>query len=184
MPHEEAKNWSQGNAKASFYRENLQEAQDKGEKYKQLKKVIRPKEMPWEDSPQGRIKHLANEKMGLRLNTVDAFIQEIPAGSRSGKHRHMADEVVYILEGKGYDLHWDVEPEIGDVYDWKVQEEPTKWEWEEGDCVYIPVNTVHQHFNSDPQKPARFISGMNRVYKYVGFDDLEQIEDAPGFTKK
>ena len=51
---------------------------------------------------------------------------------------------------------------------WRTDEEPKRFEWEEGDLVYIPVNTVHQHFNSDPDKPARFISASNRIYKELG----------------
>jgi hypothetical protein len=43
---------------------------------------------------------------------------------------------------------------------------------------------VHQHFNGDPDKPARFISATSRMIRYIGFDDLEQIENAPEYKKK
>jgi hypothetical protein len=43
---------------------------------------------------------------------------------------------------------------------------------------------VHQHFNADLKKPARFISATSRMVRYIGFDDLEQIEDAPEYEKK
>jgi hypothetical protein len=33
--------------------------------------------------------------------------------------------------------------------------------------------------NADPARPARFISAQNRIYKAMGFNDLEQLEDAP-----
>lgn len=182
MPREEAKYWARGSRKASFYQDALKVGQEEKKRDKQLKKVLTPEEMPWDNCPQGRIKHLVNEGMDARLKTVDAYIQELPPGSWSGKHRHTADEVLFILEGKGYDLHWDVEAMIKDRYDWKVATESTKWEWEEGDCVYIPVNTVHQHFNADPDRPARFISAVSRVYKYIGYNDLEQIENAPEWS--
>ena len=57
-------------------------------------------------------------------------------------------------------------------------------EWEAGDVIYIPPNTIHQHFNADPQRPARLISAINRIYKYCGLNDLEQLEDAPEYDAK
>lgn len=48
--------------------------------------------------------------------------------------------------------------------------------------IYIPPNTIHQHFNANPDKPVRLISAINRIYKYCGLNDLEQIEDAPEYA--
>lgn len=179
MPREEAQNWAKGTARAPYYEEALREARELAEREQRLRKVVKAQDMPWEDSRQGRLKHLLNEKIEARMHTVDAYIQEVPPGGRSGKHRHMAEELLYVLEGRGYDLHWDVDVEIKDKYYWKVSPEPKRFDWEEGDIVYIPINTVHQHFNADPSKPARFISATNRMYKYMGYHDLEQLEDAP-----
>ena len=47
-----------------------------------------------------------------------------------------------------------------------------------GDLVYIPQNTVHQHFNDDPAEPLVFLSAQNRVFKYLGYDSVVYIEDA------
>ena len=58
-----------------------------------------PNEMPWELAPQGILKHLINEQMNTRMETVDAYMQIIPPGSRSGQHRHLAEECLYVLEG-------------------------------------------------------------------------------------
>jgi hypothetical protein len=84
-----------------------------------------------------------------------------------------------VLEGRGHDLHWDVDFELDATYVWKPAEDPSRWNWEEGDLVYIPPNTVHQHFNDDPERPARFLSAQNRAFKHLGYDDVEQIEPAP-----
>src|SRR5947207_7074549 len=59
-----------------------------------------------------------------------------------------------------------------------------RYEWEVGDVIYIPPNTIHQHFNADPRRPARLISATNRIYKYCGLNDLEQLEDAPEYDSK
>jgi quercetin dioxygenase-like cupin family protein len=148
------------------------------------KKIVRPDDMVWEMSRQGLLKHLLNEGMNTRMETVDAYMQIIPGGSRSGKHRHLAEECLYVLEGRGYDLHQDCDVEITDTYHWIVQPEVKRYEWEAGDIIYIPPNTVHQHFNADPERPVRLISAINRVYQFCGLNDLEQLEDAPEYDSK
>ena len=97
--------------------------------------------MPWEMSRQGLLKHLMNEGMNTRMETVDAYMQIIPPGSRSGKHRQLAEECLYVVEGRGYDLHQDCDVEITDTYHWKPQDEVKRYEWEAGDVIYIPPNT-------------------------------------------
>ena len=147
------------------------------------KKVVRPNEMPWEMSRQGLLKHLLNEQMNTRMETVDAYMQIIPPKSHSGKHRHLAEECLYVVEGNGYDLHQDCDVEITDDYHWKPQDKIQKFEWEAGDLIYVPPNTIHQHFNADPKRPARLISVINRIFKHSGLNDLEQIEDAPEYVE-
>ena len=144
-------------------------------------KVIRPEDMPWEECRHGKLKHMVNDEMEAVSQTMSAYIQEIPPASKTGKHRHMAEEMVFVLEGRGYDLHWDVDIKLTDRYEWVIADEPRKFEWEAGDLIAIPVNTVHQHFNADPDNPARIISAVNNVYKMLDCDDLEQLADSPDY---
>jgi quercetin dioxygenase-like cupin family protein len=177
----ESKVWMKGSANQSLYQELLDDATAAPARNAKRKKVVHPEEMPWELSPQGLLKHLLNEKMNTRMESVDAYMQIIPPGSRSGKHRHLAEECVYVLEGRGYDLHQDCDVEITDTYHWKPQDEVKRYEWEAGDVIYIPPNTIHQHFNADPDRPVRLISAINRIYEKFGLNDLEQIENAPEY---
>jgi quercetin dioxygenase-like cupin family protein len=181
---EESKKAYTRKAESNYYEEKLRESEKRIEKNTQKRKIIKPETMPWENSRQGTMKHLFNEKMDVQIESVDAYMQLIPPGSRSGKHRHMSEEYIFVLEGKGYDLHWDVDFELGDKYTWKVDVTPSRWEWEQGDSIYIPPSTVHQHFNADPEKPVRFISATSRMVSYIGFDDLEQIENAPEYGER
>lgn len=182
MPWGEAKVWSQGDLTANFYQNLLKDAAERPARDAERKKIIKPREMPWEDSPHGRLKHLVNEQMNTRAETIDLYMQIIPAGSRSGKHRHMAEECIYILEGEGYDLHWDCDLDIDDKgMRWVAQAEPKRFAWKAGDVVYIPPMTVHQHFNSQPGKQVRLISATNRIYKWCGLNDLTQLENAPEY---
>ena len=180
----ESKAWIKGAVSGKLYQALLDDAQTAPVRNAKRKKVVHPEEMPWEMSRQGLLKHILNDQMNTRMETVDAYMQIIPPGSRSGKHRHLAEECVYVLEGRGYDLHQDRDVEITDVYTWKPQDEVKRYEWEAGDVIYIPPCTIHQHFNADPDRPVRLISAINRVYKNSGLNDLMQIEDAPEYDPK
>ena len=181
MAWSEAKAWLQGDAHENFYQQLLDDAAEMPARNKKRKKVVHPADMPWEMSRQGILKHLLNEGMNTRIETVDAYMQIIPAGSKSGKHRQLAEECLYVLEGRGYDLHQDCDVEITDTYHWTPQTEVKRYEWEAGDVIYIPPNTISQHFNADPDRPVRLISAVNRIFKAAGLNDLEQLEDAPEY---
>jgi quercetin dioxygenase-like cupin family protein len=176
--------WLEGQNNERLYQRLLDEAQDAPSRNARRKKIVRPSEMPWEMSRQGLLKHLMNEQMNTRIETVDAYMQIIPPGSRSGKHRHLAEECVYVLEGRGYDLHQDCDVQITDVFEWTPQEEVKKLEWEAGDYIYIPPNTIHQHFNADPSQPVRIISSTARIFRQMGLNTLDQMEDAPEYDPK
>jgi len=124
--------------------------------------VVKGSERPWEDTAMGRIKYMVHPTIPSGLVAIDAWIQEIPPGGRSGKHRHVAEELHKILEGEGYDIHDGV-----------------RWDWEKEDVVVIPSHTVHQHFNASPDKPARFLAYQCRIYSFFGHGGVEHLEDAP-----
>jgi quercetin dioxygenase-like cupin family protein len=184
MAWDESRAWRKGRNHQKLYQALLDDAATAPARNAKRKKIVRPEDMPWEMSRQGLLKHLINEGMNTRMETVDAYMEIIPPGSRSGKHRHLAEECVYVLEGHGYDLHQDCDVEITDTYHWKPQAEIKRYEWEAGDVIYIPPNTIHQHFNASADKPARLISATNRIYKACGLNDLEQLEDCPEYDPK
>ena len=175
--------WLDGTENQNLYQQLLDDAETAPERNAERKKVVHPHEMPWEMARQGLLKHLLNEGMNTRMETVDAYMQIVPPGSKSGKHRHLAEECLYVLEGRGYDMHQDCDVEITDKYFWKPQELVQRFDYEAGDVVYVPPNTIHQHFNADTNKPLRLISVINRIFKHSGLNDLEQLEDAPEFQE-
>jgi len=181
MAWDESRAWKRGRNNQKLYQVKLEDAQNAPVRNSKRKKIIHPEDMPWELSPQGLLKHLLNEGMNTRMETVDAYMLIIAPGSRSGKHRQLAEECLYVLEGRGYDLHQDCDVEITDTYHWRPQDEVKRYEWEAGDVIYIPPNTIQQHFNADAERPVRLISVVNRIYKACGLNDLEQLENAPEY---
>ena len=181
MAWNEATAWLKGSTHQDLYQALLDDAATAPVRNAKRKKIVKPEDMPWEMSRQGLLKHLLNEGMNTRMETVDAYMQIIPPGSRSGRHRHLAEECLYVVEGRGYDLHQDCDVEITDTYHWKPQSDVKRYEWQAGDVIYIPPNTIHQHVNASADQPARLISAINRIFKASGLNDLEQLDDAPEY---
>jgi quercetin dioxygenase-like cupin family protein len=175
--------WQQGAVTGAHYASLLNDATTRPARNEGRRKLIKARDLPWENSPHGLLKHLVNEEMNTRAETVDAYMQIIPPGSRSGRHRQLAEQAVYVVEGYGYDIHVDCDLSIpdGEKYVWVPQETERRFEWQAGDTVYIPPNTISQHFNGDPERPTRIIVITNRIYKQCGMNDLEQLETAPEY---
>ncbi|MDP2645229.1 MAG: cupin domain-containing protein [Desulfobacterales bacterium] len=172
-----------GLGQAEFYQQALEESKRFRQEYRQRKGIVKAEDMLWENSPQGRIKHVVNEKMNTRECALDIYMQFLEAEGRSGKHRHLSEEIFFVLQGSGHDLHWDVDFNLVDEgYEWIWSESPKKFEWTEGDFVYIPPYTLHQHFNRDPEKPARILVTMSRIVKALGLNWIDQVENAPGYV--
>lgn len=64
------------------------------------------------------------------------------------------------------------------TYEWAWADEPERYEWTKGSFIYIPPYVVHQHFASE-KTHVRLISATSRLVRALGFDGLEQLEDAP-----
>jgi quercetin dioxygenase-like cupin family protein len=144
------------------------------------RKVVKPSSTTWELTRLGNTRALSAPGDDVRTFSVDVFELDIPAGSRSGKHWKMADEVLYVIEGNGYSLHWEVEAEIAEKYHARIAKEPTRHEIKAGDTLYVPHNTVAQHFAADGT-PLRLLSGQNRMFKQLGYDNVAFLENAPEF---
>jgi quercetin dioxygenase-like cupin family protein len=168
-----------GTKTATFRTDDIANSAEYRKAYEFAASVVLPEDQPFERSPDGLIKHLVHEKMNTREHCVDAYMQFIEPGSSTGKHRHMWEEVIFVAEGSGYDLHWDVKFDCLDKYEWDWEAEPKKSEWTRGDFIYIPPFSIHQHFNSGKTE-ARLIVISNRIVKAMGFNWLDQVERAPG----
>jgi len=170
----------QGDKACRFYAEGLEESANFRAEYKTRLNVVKAADMPFEDSPDGRLRHIIHEKLDTMECCIDAYMQFLAPGKASGKHRHMAEEVFFVVEGSGYDLHWDVVFDCREAFIWDWRKEPRRFEWKKGDFVYIPPYSIHQHFNSDPDNEARLICTTNRILKKMGLDWVDQVENADG----
>jgi quercetin dioxygenase-like cupin family protein len=146
------------------------------------KKVITSEDGVWETTPMGHMRVInSKEQTDQRQFSVDVYEVTVPAGSRTGKYWKMADEIIYVLDGEGYSLHWEVEAEIAEKYYARIAKEPTRHEFKTGDTLYIPQNTIAAHFAADGS-PLHLLSAQNRVFKHLGYDKVHFVEDAPEYV--
>lgn len=142
-------------------------------------KVIGLHNTTWEDTELGRVRVMTSPRTDhARLFSVDAFEWAVDAGSRTARYWKMADEVLYALEGDGYSLHWEVQAEIAERYYAHIAHAPTRHDFRQGDTIYVPQNTVAQHFAADGT-PLRLLSFQNRMFKHLGYDAVKVLEAAP-----
>src|SRR5207248_7474667 len=145
-------------------------------------KVVKPADTVWETTRDGRVRVIASKDTpNVRVDSVDVYEQEIAPGSRSAKHWHMADEVAYVISGKGESVQWEVEAEIAERYYARVAKEPTSWTIGADDTVYVPQNHQHQYVNTG-SGPLRLLVVQNRLISYLGYDKVVYLEDAPEFV--
>lgn len=160
-------------AAVNFWDKLLEMRDEQRAQRKNALMVIKGSELPQEINRQGLMRWYMHPAItDTILNTHLFFEQEIPPGSRSGMVKFQGEQVMYILEGKGYTL-------IDGV----------KHRWEAGDVVNLPVRkqgiTV-QHVNEDPNAPAKFVAAEPNLFACTSVDrgsGFEQIEDAPEYRR-
>jgi len=135
--------------------------------------VIKESELPLETNRQGLMRwYLHPEIKDTVLSVYMFFQQEIPPGSRSGRLKFQGGQVMMILEGSGYTV-------IDGV----------KHPWQAGDVVNLPLRSeglIVQHFNTDPNKPAKFVAVEPNWFESTSVDrgsGFEQLEDAPEYRR-
>ncbi len=77
----------------------------------------------------------------------DNYVCEIPPGQSLKPQRHMFEELVYVLSGRGATTFWTREGGPKGTFEWK-----------EESLFALPANAGYQHFNGDETRPARFFS--------------------------
>ena len=157
---------------AAFLEDNPYEAQlrrieDLTRRALEGKVVIRGKDRPWVNSRQGRLKFfVTRSQTDMVPCPFDVFIHDVR--THSGKHTHQGGLAIYVLEGKGYT-----------ILDGK------RLDWEKGDLILLPIKpggVEHQHYNSEPDKPARWLAFYYSHFEEALGNLFHQNEDSPEWS--
>ena len=81
-----------------------------------------------------------------RQRISDAQIVEIAPGGSLNPEKHLFEELVFILEGRG----------ATDI--WNEGEPKLTFEWQKGSLFAIPLNCWHTFYNGSGTQPARYLA--------------------------
>jgi quercetin dioxygenase-like cupin family protein len=103
----------------------------------------------------------------------DCHVVEIAQGGSSEPERHLYEEMVYVLAGRGSTTVW---------YEGKPKQ---TFEWGTGSVFAIPLNAYYQLFNGSGTEPVRYMSVTNLPTIMRQFHNQEFVFNCPfAFTDR
>lgn len=144
---------------AALYREQLNFARNEEEARRQSKVLVKGSEITFERTPMGEMAYVVDGRVGFHTKALSTVIGQVPPGKHSGAHRHLYDEIDYVIAGSGQAIVDDV------TFDVKV-----------GDTLAIPPYAWHQYFNTGDE-PLRVLAFSTRpMLEGLGLSLVEQGE--------
>lgn len=127
--------------------------------------VVRAGDIPFENTPMGRIRFYVNRHIYPERATQDWHCFVMDVQKQTGKHIHQGGLVIYVIEGEGYTII------DGEREDWKA-----------GDLLLLPVQpggVEHQFFNKNPDAGCKWIAAIHiPMFNQLG-SEFTQKDVAP-----
>ncbi|MBF4769395.1 cupin domain-containing protein [Nocardioides agariphilus] len=128
-------------------------------------RVFKAADAAFENTRQGQLRYRVDNWAGLHGHDLDVADYVINPGHSTGKHRHIPEELLLVVAGRGHDVH-----------------DESEHPWKAGDLICIPPMTEHQHFN-DGDEPARLISVWSHHPANEFLGGIQHIEDASSWSE-
>ncbi|MEA2977349.1 MAG: hypothetical protein QOF19_2869 [Alphaproteobacteria bacterium] len=93
-------------------------------------RVYRSNDMKWKGGPVLYSKTPINPEHSRVAQAIECHLNVIAPGGSGQNHGHMNSAVLYVLKGKGHDVH-----------------DGRRMDYEAGDAMIVENACVHQHFN-------------------------------------
>lgn len=132
--------WETWTKKRVFVREVAGKYEEIFKQLLEQPRVYKTKQKPYEGGPVifGRQHCNPQETAITQCIHVHEIVQA--PGGYGQKHGHMNGALMYVLEGKGHEIHDGV-----------------RYDWEAGDAILVGNARVHQHLNDSKTRQARLL---------------------------
>lgn len=127
-----------------LYAEQVAFAFNEEHRRRQSRVLVKGSDLNFERTAMGNVAYVVDNRIGFHVKALSTVVAEIPVGKRSGAHRHLYDEIDYVLSGKG-----------------RCVVDDQTFEIKTGDTLAIPVFAWHQYFNAD-ETPLRIMAHSTR----------------------
>lgn len=142
-----------------LYAEQVGFAFEEEKRRRASKVLVKGHELRFERTAMGSIAYVVDPRLGFYVKALATVLAEVPPGKRSGAHRHLYDEIDYVLAGHGRCV---------------IDDRP--YEIKKGDTLAVPVFSWHQYFNTGDE-PLRFLVHSTRpAMENLGFVLTQQGE--------
>lgn len=101
---------------------------------------------------------LIDRYLGFDNSVLGMYVHQMPPDSFTETHKH-GEAIVYVLSGHGYSLV-----------------EGNRFEWRQGDTIFVQPGQWHQHFNSDPEQVSQHLAIYLQPLKEAVYEGAESVE--------
>jgi gentisate 1,2-dioxygenase len=150
---------------AELYRQQVAFAHEEEERRRGSLVLVKGSEMTFEETAIGRLSYVVDSRIGFHSKTLATAVAEVEPNGHSGAHRHLHDEINYVISGSGECIVDDVTFPV-----------------KAGDTLAIPVFGWHQYFNTG-EEPLRILSHNTRpLLENLGLALTQQGEFASSYA--
>src|SRR5438046_3509660 len=96
-----------------------------------------------------------------------AYVSEIPAGKSLNPQRHLYEDMIYVLKGRGATTIWN------------GKGAKQTFEWHEGSVFALTLNSWYRHFNGQGDEAARLFSVNSMPIVFNLFHSADFIFNTP-----
>lgn len=132
------------NRAARLYAQQVAFAFEQERRRRKSRVLVKGRTLKFQPTAMGRLAYVVDSRIGFYVKALATVVAEIPSGKRSGAHRHLYDEIDFVLAGRGRCVIDDQTYEI-----------------KQGDTLAIPVFAWHQYFNTGDH-PMRVLAHSTR----------------------